>query len=244
MISGRFERTMTGDRRLRILTRLISDGPPELETQRLCEVCVEVTDMTGAGIMLMSDDLPRGTVCTTNKVSDLIEQLQFELGEGPCVDACQQGRPILEPDLAFPLVPRWLAFREPAVKAGVRAIFGFPLEVGAVRLGALNLYCDRPGPLSFDQHADALVLASIVAQALLAIQANAPPGKLAAELEAGADLHYVVHQASGMVAAQLNVNVAQALIRLRAYAFGHDHPLAEVARDVVARRFRFDNESV
>jgi hypothetical protein len=234
---------MTGDRRLRILTRLVSSGPPELETQRLCEVCAEVTDMSGAGIMLMSEDLPRGAVRTTNKVSDLIEQLQFELGEGPCVDACQEDRPILEPDLAAPRVPRWLAFSEPAVKAGVRAIFGFPLEVGAFRLGALNLYCDRPGPLSDEQHADALVMANIVAQSLLVIQANAPPGRLAAELEAGADFHYVVHQASGMVAAQLDVNVGQALIRLRAYAFGHDRPLAEAAKDIVARRLRFDSDS-
>jgi GAF domain-containing protein len=199
--------------------------------------------MSGAGIMLMSEDLPRGAVCTTNKVSALIEQLQFELGEGPCVDACQQDRPVLEPDLASPRVPRWLAFREKAVKAGVRAIFGFPLEVGAVRLGALNLYCDRPGPLSDEQHADALVMAEIVAQSLLAIQANAPPGQLAAELEAGADFHYAVHQASGMVSAQLDVNVGHALIRLRAYAFGHDRPLAEVAKDVVARRLRFDSDS-
>ncbi|HZK73219.1 MAG TPA: GAF and ANTAR domain-containing protein [Clostridia bacterium] len=234
---------MTGDRRLRILTRLVSNGPRELETQRLCEVCAEVTDMSGAGIMLMSEDVPRGAVCTTNKVSELIEQLQFELGEGPCVDACQEDRPVLEPDLASPRVPRWFGFRERAVKAGVRAIFGFPLEVGAVRLGALNLYCDRPGPLSDDQHADALVMASIVAQSLLAMQAKAPPGKLAGELEAGADFHYVVHQASGMVAAQLDVNVGQALIRLRAYAFGHDRPLAEVAKDVVARRYRFVSDS-
>jgi GAF domain-containing protein len=196
--------------------------------------------MSGAGIMLMTDDVPRGAVCTSNHVSDLIEQLQFQLGEGPCVDACRQDRPILEPDLATPLVPRWLAFREPAVKAGVRAIFGFPLEVGAVRLGALNLYCDRPGPLSDEQHADALVMASIVAQALLAIQANAPAGQLAAELEVGADFNYGVHQASGMVAAQLDVDVGQALIRLRAYAFGHDRQLAEVAKDIVARRLRFD----
>jgi hypothetical protein len=86
-------------------------------------------------------------------------------------------------------------------------------------------------------------MADIVAQALLAIQANAPPGKLAAELEAGADFHYVVHQASGMVAVQLDVNVGEALIRLRAYAFGHDRPLAEVAKDIVARRLRFDRDS-
>jgi GAF domain-containing protein len=199
--------------------------------------------MTGAGIMLMSGDVPRGSVCTTNQVSDVIEQLQYGLGEGPCVDAYKQDRPVLEPDLAEPATPRWLAFAAPAVEAGVRAIFGFPLQVGAVRLGALNLYRDRPGPLTDEQHADALVMADVAAQALLVLQANAPPGKLAAELEAGADFQYVVHQASGMVAAQLEVSVGQALIRLRAYAFGNDRPLTKVAQDVVARKLRFDDRN-
>jgi len=199
--------------------------------------------MSGAGIMLMSGDVPRGSVCTTNEVSDIVEQLQYGLGEGPCVDAYNQDRPVLEPDLDEPSTPRWPAFTSPAVEAGVRAIFGFPLDVGAVRLGALNLYRDRPGPLTDDQHADALVMADVVAQALLVLQADAPPGKLAAELEAGADFHYVVHQASGMVSAQLEVSVGQALIRLRAYAFGNDRPLTDVAQDVVARRLRFDDRS-
>lgn len=234
---------MMGDRRLRILTRLVGIGPVELQTKHLCEVCAEVTDMSGAGIMLLSDDMPRGAVCTTNDVSDLIEQLQFGLGEGPCVDAYRLDEPVLEPDLARPSTPRWLGFTDPAVKAGVRAIFGFPLQVGAVRLGALNLYSDRPGPLTDEQHSDALVMADIAAQALLMMQAGAPPGMLADELEAGADFQYVVHQASGMVSAQLDVTVGQALIRLRAYAFGNERPLAEVAADVVARKLRFNDQS-
>jgi hypothetical protein len=117
------------------------------------------------------------------------------------VDAYAQDRPVLEPDLAAPSRARWLAITGPAVEAGVRAVFGFPLQVGAVRLGARNLYCDRPGSLTDDQHADALVMADIAAQAVLVMQANAPPERLAAELEAGADFQYVMHQASGMVAA-------------------------------------------
>jgi GAF domain-containing protein len=136
-----------------------------------------------------------------------------------------------------------LAFTTPAVDAGARAIFGFPLQVGAVRLGALNLYSDTPGPLTDDQHANALLMASIAAQALMLLQADAPAGTVAAELEANADFQYVVHQASGMVAAQLDVTVGQALIRLRAYAFGNDRTLTDVARDVVGRRLRFDSQS-
>jgi GAF domain-containing protein len=199
--------------------------------------------MSGAGIMLMSGDLPHGSVCTTNKVSALIEELQYALGEGPCVDAYHEDRPVLEPDLADPDTPRWLAFAGPALDAGVRAVFGFPLRVGAVHLGALNLYRDRPGPLTDHQHADALVMADVAAQAVLVLQANAPPGKLAAALDASGDFHYVVHQAAGMVAAQLHVSVAHAVIRLRAYAFGNNRPLTEVAQDVVARTLRFDTDT-
>ena len=74
---------------------------------------------------------------------------------------------------------------------------------------------------------------------MLVLQADAPGGTLAAELEAGADLHYPVHQASGMVSVQLGVSVGQALIRLRAYSFADDRPLADVAASVVARTLRF-----
>ena len=189
--------------------------------------------------MLMSGDTPRGSVCTSNEVSQLIEELQYALGEGPCVDAYHQDRPVLESNLSHPNTPRWLAFTGPATEAGVEAIFGFPLHVGAARLGALNLYCDRPGSLSDDQHADAMVMADVAARAILMLQANAPPGKLAAELEAGADFQYVVHQAAGMIAAQLDASIGHSLIRLRAYAFGTDRPLGDVAHDVVARRLRF-----
>lgn len=231
---------MSNNRRLRILSQLVAGGAPEFGTKRLCDVCAESTDMTGAGIMLMSDDAPRGSLCTSGKVSALIEQLQYALGEGPCVDAFRHDVPVVEPDLAEPTRVRWLAFRGPALEAGVRAVFGFPMPVGAVRLGALNLYRDRPGPLTEDQHANALVMAGVAAHAVLAIQANAPPGQLAAELEAGADFQYVVHQAAGMVSVQLDVNVGTALVQLRAHAFGNDRPLRAVAQDVVARRLRFD----
>jgi len=158
---------MTGERRIRILSKLIDHIGPGFETKRLCQVAAEVTGMSGAGIMLMFDDVPKGSVCTTNEVSALVERLQFELGEGPCVDACHQDRPVLEPDLAAPATPRWLAFTGPAVHAGVGAIFGFPLQITAIRLGALNLYRDRPGPLTDDQRANALVMADVAAHALL-----------------------------------------------------------------------------
>lgn len=228
---------MAGERLVRILGMLVHRASTG-ETSRLCEVCAEVTGMTGAGIMLMSGDVPRGSVCTTDEVSAQIEELQYTLGEGPCVDAYFYDRPVLEPDLASQPSSQWVAFTDAALHAGARAVFGFPLRVGSARLGALNLYRDQPGPLSDDQHADALVAADVAAQTVLLLQAGAPPETLATEIEAGAQLHYVVHQAAGMLAAQLEVSVTQALVRLRAHAFSAGRSLTEVAEDVVARRVR------
>ena len=196
--------------------------------------------VSGAGVMLMSGDIPRGSLCTTDEVSHLIEELQFTLGEGPCVDAYQQDNVVAEPDLAHPLTGRWPVFTPPVLQAGARAVFGFPLRFGTVRLGALNFYRDRPGPLSDDQHADALVIADVTARWVLETQAGAPPGAVAEELEAGADFHFVVHNAAGMISVQLGISVTEALIRLRAYAFSSDRPMAEVAQAVIARTLRLE----
>jgi hypothetical protein len=229
-----------GERRLSILTRLA--GGETLELDRLCVVSAEVTGMTGAGIILMSDDVPSGSVCSSDSVSALTGELQFTLGEGPGVDAYHQQRPVLEPYLAHPATPRWLAFTFAAVEAGVQAAFGFPIQVGAVRLGVLDLYRDRPGPLSDDQYADALVVSALAAESVLLMQSNAPPGALAVELREAGGSHLVVHQATGMIAAQLDVSVVQALIRMRAYAFSFERNVADVARDVVARKLRLPTD--
>ena len=231
--------TSGAERRLRILERLAAGGVAA-DSTHLCGVATDVVGVSGAGVMLMSGEVAAGLACASDEVATAIEDLQFTLGEGPCVDAYAQARPVLEPDLAAPEALRWPAFTPAALTAGAGAVFGFPLQIGAVRLGALNLYRVDAGPLTPDQHADALIIADVIGRTLLAMQADAPPGRLAAEIEAGADLHLVVHQAAGMVAAQLDVPVGEALIRLRAHAFANDLPLRAVASDVVARRLRFD----
>jgi len=221
----------------RILAEM-SAGEDAWSAVRLCVICARIAGVTGAGVMLMSGDLPRGSLCVSDDVSRLIEDLQYTLGEGPCVDAYQHDRDVSEPDLAGPASRRWFAFTPPAVRAGVRAVFGFPLRVGGVRLGALNLYRDRPGALNGDQHADALVIADVTARWVLEAQAGAPRDAVAAELEMGADFHFTVHNAAGIVSVQLGIGVTEALIRLRAFAFSSDRLLKDVAEDVVMRRLR------
>lgn len=200
---------------------------------------MDLTATSGVGIMLRSDGVTRGWLGTTDAVSSFIEEMQFMLGEGPCIDAYNLEVPIAEPDLANS-VGRWLGFTPPVFKAGVKALFAFPLHVGAARMGSLDLYRDRSGTLSDDQHADALIMADVVCQRVLAMQAEAPSGELAAQLEAVMTPQNVVYQAVGMVSAQLGVSVDESLIRLKAHAFANDRLLTELSRDVVARRLRFD----
>jgi GAF domain len=229
------------DRLLRILTRLAADDGSGATT-RLCAVCAEITEMSGAGIMLLADDRPRGSVCTTDEVSAQIEDLQYTLGEGPCVDAHRHHAPVLEPDLASPAVVRWVDFSRSAVAAGARAVFGFPVAIGEIRVGALNLYRNRPGPLTAVQHADALMVAQVAARSIITMQAGAVPGQLGPALEAGGNFRFVVHQAAGMVAVQLGVPVDEALLRIRAHAFSTEATVAETAEAVIDRRLRFDHD--
>src|SRR5580658_7782485 len=154
---------MAGVRHRRILAALDATTEDGRSPARLCTVASEIVGVTGAGVMLMSGDLPQGSICTSNHVSGLIEEFQYTLGEGPCVDAFRTDRVVLEPDLVDPVSMRWPAFTPRALEAGVRAVFAFPLRDGAARLGALDLYLDRPGSLSDDGHADALVMADVIA---------------------------------------------------------------------------------
>ena len=233
---------MPEDRLIRILARLGADDESG-EATRLCAVCAEITLMSGAGIMLLTGDQPQGSVCTTDAISALIEELQYTLGEGPCIDAHRHHTPIIEPDLADPATVRWSEFARSAVDAGARAVFGFPVSIGEVHLGALNLYRDRPGALTDDQHADALVVADVAARAIITMQADAAPGELGPALESNGNFRFVVHQAAGMVAVQLGVPVSEALLRLRAHAFSAGRTVSDVAADVTARRLRLDDQT-
>jgi len=225
-------------RLLRILGMLSAAGAAH-PIKGICAVSADVVGVAGAGVMV-ENAVQRAPLCFSNPIAARILDLCYTLGEGPGFDAHQGGAPVAEPDLALPRRIRWPAFAPPALQAGAAAVFSFPLRVGGVRLGALTLHQIRPGPLSDDQHADSLAMASVVVNAILADQADAPPGALARDLAALSDSHAQVHQASGMVSVQLGVSLAEAAVRLRAHAYAEGRPLAEVARAVVERRLRLE----
>ena len=233
---------MSSSRLVTILERLAAHASDGTGTLRLCELSTELTGTSGASIMLLSDASTPGSLCTSDGVATYLDDLQFTLGEGPAIDAHDGGRVVVADDLSDPAGGRWVALTPQLIQAGVLAMFSFPVRIGAVRMGALTLYRDLPGPLSDMQHNDGLLLANVAARTILAMQADAPPGSVAAELEAGANFHLVVHQAAGMVSIQLDVGVAEALVQLRALAFRTGRSIDDISRDVVARRLRLPEE--
>jgi hypothetical protein len=231
---------MNDDQAVRIavaFARLSYETPPA----RLCGACIEVLHVSGAGVTLMSGR-NSGPVCASSERSGVLEELQFGLGEGPCQDAFATGVPVQEPDLLGTHSGRWPNFTPPALAAGARGVFAFPLSAGASRIGVLTLYQDKAGKLTDEQAADSLVVADVIAQTMLTTQAQGDPAVLSEELIDLTSHRAEVHQASGMIAAQLGIDVADALVRLRAHAFAAGRAVADVAADVVARRLRLGDD--
>lgn len=231
--------TTSQDRWLRIVTALAARDGPEPTPEAMCSAAADLLAVGGVGILVMADGVP-GAAFSSNRLAATLEDLQFTLGTGPRLDAYASGIPVMECDLDA-VSERWLGFDAAAVDAGGRAVFSFPLRLGAARVGALTVYQPDPGSFGAGVYADALVVAEVVTRALLAAQAGLPAGALAIGLAREEAFDASVHQASGMVSAQLEVGVGEALARLRARAFAEDSALVHVAGEVVARRLRFDD---
>jgi hypothetical protein len=217
---------------------------PSSRPERIAALCVKMLGVSGAGICLATTAGNRGVVCATDDIAARIEDLQFTLGEGPCMDAVQTGTPVMVADLREAddlVVERWPAFMEGASGAGVRAMFALPLQIGAISVGALDLYRDRPGDLSADELAAALLAADAAAVALLHLEAGSS-GPFTDDAATHSAYRAEVHQATGMVQVQLGIPAEEAFLMIRARAFASGRPLADVATDVVTRRLRFSLE--
>ncbi|WP_042374825.1 ANTAR domain-containing protein [Streptacidiphilus neutrinimicus] len=162
----------------------------------------------------------------TDEAAGQFEDLQFTLGEGPGPDAVRGGAMVLvRPG-------RWPTLGTETAGLGARAVFCFPMGIGAIRVGVLAVVRRTAGPLTDGQVGDAQVLAH-------ALTGRALGGRVPGQ-DGAALLHAVVHQATGMVSVQLKMSLPQALLRLRAHAYSSGRPLTDVSRNVVARRLRLD----
>jgi ANTAR domain/GAF domain len=206
---------------------------------QLCELCIEGLDVGGVSVQLVAAAPQRLTVHATDDVAGRLADLQLELGEGPAVDAAHTGGPAQESDLADCV--RWPWFAPAAVGLGVGALFAFPVHVGATTIGVLELYRRCPAPLSHEERAEVVAVADAAAIVLLdnpMIGSDA----LVWLITDGTRFRAEVHQATGVLAVQLHLDVLDAFARLCAAAYTAGRPVAEVARDIVAGQLRLDDD--
>jgi hypothetical protein len=208
--------------------------------QRLRRFAVDEMALSGCALVLMSGAESTSLLAGAGRHARTVTGLQMDLGEGPCLQAYSSGVPVLLPDLAAENANRWPAFAAAALAAGVQAEFSLPLSMRPGGIGTLDLCRDIPGVLSEEHLADALVAADIARDAVLYQQyVPGDPALTGLLVTVGTD-RIMIHQATGMIAAQLDETMSNALARLRAAAFGSGRSMYDIAQDVVERRVRFD----
>lgn len=228
-----------------ILTDVLADSR-RVRTlpESLCAAGTTGLPISGVGLILVgAQGRPEQLVAATDGPATTMEELQFSLGEGPCIDSSRQGRPVLQPELRHTGPLRWPAFGPAAVQAGIEAIFALPLHVGGIRLGVLDLYRDVAGTLSPAELREALAFADAATSILLHLQDRMSLGEgLHPDLDGGTPSRAEIHQATGMVAVQAAVGLTEALLLLRANAYATERRVLEVARDVLSRVLHFAPE--
>jgi hypothetical protein len=210
--------------------------------RHVCLACAAVLGATGAALSAVSDLGSVEPLYATGPGSEQVMDAQVMLGEGPSVAAQADGRPMLVPDLAYHASQRrWPAFAPAAIDIGIRAVFAFPLALGAISVGVLEIHRESAGSLSANALADALLFGDMATMRVLD-HLSGQPADGTAPVDGGLEYRWAeVHQATGVVSVQLNTTLAAALLRLRAHAYSTGRRLSEVAHDVLAGRLRLES---
>ncbi len=208
---------------------------------RMCRVCRDVLEVSGAGLTLMVGERS-GPLCATSAEVGVLEEVQFTAGEGPCRDAFTSSRSVHAPRLDDVAFARWPSFVEAARRSGVAGAFAYPLVGNGSKVGVMTLYQHEPGDLTPMQHDDSVAVAEVITATVLSLQAEAQPGALGPGLDGGELYRAEIHQAAGMLSISLKLSVVDAMARLRAHALALDVPISELASDVVARRVRLEED--
>lgn len=221
----------------RAADELGSDRP----VTNLCQPFVDAFEVRGAAISTIGDVFTAQTVCASDGVAAKLDELQIDLGEGPCWDALATRRPVQEPDIRDGARRVWPALTDALREDDITALLAFPLFVGRLAIGSVDLYTVERRTFTDEELGNGRSLASLAAQQLLRRQLAvvAGPAEVGDQVSEGGVSRRIVHQATGMVLAQLNVSPADALLVLRANAFSAGRSVRDVAQDVVDRRLDF-----
>lgn len=230
--------------RLTLIESMVTDQvSTQANAAKLCNVATQITGLSGASILLRCSRTQFTSICATDVLSAKLLDLEITCGEGPATEACQSEHLVQVEDLATFQGARWMMYAPLASLVGAKAVFSFPILLGTTSFGALSLYGNYAGPLSQTQKVDGALLAALVSSTVLALRPGASLDTFGESLEREFDVEYSVHQATGMVAIQGSMNVADAFVVLKFHAFATDSTIVSLARDVVAHHTYFDPRS-
>jgi GAF domain-containing protein len=184
-----------------------------------------------AAIMLGDARRDLRVVAASNDDAELMELLQLQNEQGPCLDCYHTATPVSVPDLA--LAHRWPKFAAAVARAGsFRSVHALPLRLRGQSIGALNLFHQRPGPLPEADLALGQALADVATIGILQEQAIRRSEVVTEQLQTALNSRVVIEQAKGVLAQHQGVTMDVAFDRLRRYTRNHNLRLAEVARQI------------
>lgn len=134
-------------RALQLLGELVNGPPPvdEMLDQLLAIARAAAPRLAAASVTALADDGRLMTAATTDEAAHAVDELEYELHEGPCFAALQTGEEQLVDDVHTD--PRWPRFNERAAQLGFGCVAGLPLVSGGETIGALNVFGAQPGDL-------------------------------------------------------------------------------------------------
>jgi hypothetical protein len=203
-------------------------------TWRLCQACRQLLSADSAALTMQTTTLDHVTVAVTDELAARLEDAQEILGEGPSRDAFLTGELVLTV-LDRPAARRWPRFTELARELDVSLrILALPMRPGGGVLGVLTLLRHDDEVLAED-----LGPAQFLADAVGAALTRDPLSH--AEFGQGGPWseRAEVHQAIGMICAQLAIEPEDAMALLKAHAYAHELDLAAAAHLLTSRQFDF-----
>jgi len=220
------------------VARLEGVDPVDTGLDAALELAVAETDdllgVDGAGLMLLSADGVLRYVAASDEPGRMLEALQEQFGEGPCVDAFLGDAPVLGDDLDAD--PRWPSVGPLAAAHGVRAVLGVPIDLREGPVGTLNVYAAQPHRWDDGDVAAIQAYSRVIASLLRsAVQAHVS-GKAATQLQRALDHRSLIEQAKGVLMERRGLDQQAAFELLRSKARSTRRRLDEVAREVVGRR--------
>ena len=200
--------------------------------QTLAERCVELLDVSAAGIMLAdAEGKLRHAACSSEQMR-LVEFFELQVEEGPCFDAYRDHGAVLcnSPEEA---AARWPRFAPQALESGFIAVSAVPMRLRAQVIGALNLFSSGVGVLNDDDLGVAQAMADIATIGILQERVIRDRGVFASQLEFALESRVAIEQAKGIVAEHNGINVDDAFDLIRRFTRSHNRLLSDTARQII-----------